>query len=288
MSTDSSQRRVRPRTKEAINATLAKVENRHAILERNVLIANLSVAPLDFIAEIIRDNHWGYLYNCACIVYPRLVGEFYGYLEMVQDEDLGIILQTKVQGHVIQIDPLVISDIIDVSILALFCVWTKSFMCNDAVNRDSTFRVMSEDSAFESEEFQVPCQPSGRCIIPSGRPSVYCSIRPDDVSFRPDIRQTSIIFPDGMLLPSGHLHRIEKLLCQLSPSGRFSSTSGRLSVLERFTDSFQAPRKGRSINHPDDVVSRPDAYLRKARIAVQNEPLGHLTVVVRTLVHRIW
>jgi hypothetical protein len=26
-----------------------------------------------------------------------------------------------------------------VSILALFCVWTKSLMCNDAVNRDSTF-----------------------------------------------------------------------------------------------------------------------------------------------------
>jgi hypothetical protein len=36
-----------------------------------------------------------------------------------------------------------------VSILAIFCVWTKSFMCNDAVNRDSTFRVMSEDSACE-------------------------------------------------------------------------------------------------------------------------------------------
>jgi hypothetical protein len=138
-----------------------------------------------------------------------------------------------------------------VSILALFCVWTKSLMCNDAVNRDSTFRVMSEDSAYESEEFQVPCQPSGRCVIPSGRPSVYCSIHPDDVSFRLDFRQTSIICPDNVLLPSGHLHRIEKLLCQLAPSGRFSSTSGCLSVLERFTDSFQVSRKGRSINRPD-------------------------------------
>jgi hypothetical protein len=63
-----------------------------------------------------------------------------------------------------------------VSILALFYVWTKSLMCNDAVNRDSTFRVMSEDSACKSEEFQAPCQPSGQCVIPSGRPSVYCSI----------------------------------------------------------------------------------------------------------------
>jgi len=108
------------------------------------------------------------------------------------------------------------------------------------------------------------------------------------MSFRPDIRQTSIICPDDVLLPSGHLHRIEKLLGQLAPSGRFSSTSGRLSVLKRFTDSFQVSRKGRSINRPDDVVSRLDAYLRKARITVQNEPSGHLTAVVRTLVHRIW
>jgi hypothetical protein len=144
-------------------------------------------------------------------------------------------------------------------------------MCNDTLNRDSTFRVMSEDSACESEELQVPCQPSGRCVIPSGRPSVYCSIRLDDVP-----------------LPSGHLHRIEKLLCQLAPSGRFSSTSGRLSVLERFTDSFQVSRKGRSINRQDDVVSRPDACLRKARITVQNGPSGRLTAVVQTLVHRIW
>jgi hypothetical protein len=143
-------------------------------------------------------------------------------------------------------------------------------MCNDAVNRDSTFRVMSEDSACESEEFQVPCQPFGRCVFPSGRPSVYCSIRPDDVSFRPDIRQTSIICPDDVILPSGHLHRIEKLRCQLAPSGRFSSTSRRLSILKRFTDSFQVSRKGRSINRLDDVVSRPDVCLRKARIAVQN------------------
>jgi hypothetical protein len=27
-----------------------------------------------------------------------------------------------------------------VSIFALFCVWTKSLMCNDAANRDSTFQ----------------------------------------------------------------------------------------------------------------------------------------------------
>jgi hypothetical protein len=133
-----------------------------------------------------------------------------------------------------------------------------------------------------------PVSRSDDQAIPSGRHSVHCSIRPDDVSFRPDIRQTSIICPNDVLLPSRHLHRIEKLLSQFAPSGRFSSTSRRLSVLERFTDSFQVSRKERSINRPDDVVSRPDAYLCKARIAVQNESSGHLTAVVRTLLHRIW
>jgi len=119
MSTSSSQFRVQQRMEEARVATLVKVENRQAIQERNVLRADVSVAPLDFIVEIIRDNHWGYLYNCACIVYPRLVREFYGYLEMVQDEDLGIILHTTVQGHVIRIDPQVINDILDVPILSI-------------------------------------------------------------------------------------------------------------------------------------------------------------------------
>jgi hypothetical protein len=40
----------------------------------------------------------------------------------------------------------------NVSIFALLCVWTKSLMCKDAANRDSTF---------QSEEIQVPYQPSG-------------------------------------------------------------------------------------------------------------------------------
>jgi hypothetical protein len=77
------------------------------------------VAPLDFTADIIRDSRWGCLYNCACTVYPRLVREFYGYLEVVQDEDHGIILQTYVQGHMLQIDPQVISDLIDVPVLPI-------------------------------------------------------------------------------------------------------------------------------------------------------------------------
>lgn len=93
--------------------------------------------------------------------------------------------------------------------------------------------------------------PSGRCVIPSGRHTVQHH-------------------SSGQRAPSVRtLYCIEKFMFQHAPFGRFSSTSRRLSVLERFTDSFQIPRNGRSINHPDDVVSRLDVCLHKARIAVQ-------------------
>jgi hypothetical protein len=70
-----------------------------------------------------------------------------------------------------------------VSILASFCVWTKSLKCKDAVNRDSTF---SESASQKKFKFPVS-RPDDRAI-PSGRPSVHYSIRPDDVSSRPDAR----------------------------------------------------------------------------------------------------
>jgi len=143
------------------------------------------------------------------------------------------------------------------------------------------FRVKSEEFQISLSAVRTMCHPirtpiclllhpSGRCVIPSGRQTVQ---------HHPSGRRDSSVRT---------LHCIEKLMCQFAPSRHFSSTSGRLSVLERFTNSFQVPRKGRSINRPDDVVYHPDAYLRKARIAVQNEPSRHLTAVVQTLVHSIW
>jgi len=100
MSAGSSQRRVCQRTEAGLAANRARIENRQAISERNVVRADVMVAPLDIIADIIQTYHWAYLYNCAYIVLPRLVREFYGNLEVVQDEDSGIILQSTVQGHV--------------------------------------------------------------------------------------------------------------------------------------------------------------------------------------------
>jgi hypothetical protein len=136
------------------------------------------------------------------------------------------------------------------------------------------FRVKSEEFRSSLSAVRTMCHPVQMPIC---------------LLLHPSGRQTIQHHPSGRRASSVRtLHCIEKFLCKLAPSGRFSSTSGCLSVLERFTDSFQVPRKGRSINRPDDVVYCSDAYLRKEIIAVQNEPSGHLTAVVRTLVHRIW
>jgi len=108
-----------------------------------------------------------------------------------------------------------------VSILASFCVWTKSHKCKDAVNSDSTFRVMLVVSTYKSEEFKFPVSRPDDRAIPSRRPSVHCSIRLDDVSSRPDARQTSIIRPDEVFIPSGH-HTVSRRFCaSLHPSRKF-------------------------------------------------------------------
>jgi hypothetical protein len=72
MSTDSSRLSVRQRTDEGLAANRARMEARQVIPEWNAVRANVLVAPLDFIDQIIRDNHWSYLYHYACLVYPQL------------------------------------------------------------------------------------------------------------------------------------------------------------------------------------------------------------------------
>jgi len=52
-------------------------------------------------------------------VLTRLVREFYAHLEVVQNEDSGVILQSTIAGHVIMVDPQVISQIIGVPVLQI-------------------------------------------------------------------------------------------------------------------------------------------------------------------------
>jgi len=103
---------------------------------------------------------------------------------------------------------------------------------------------------------------------PSGRRAILFGLQTDQAS---SFRTTC--------LSVWTLHCVEKVLSSLHPFGRFSSTSGRLSVLDQFQISFQVPRKGRLIN-------RLDARLLKARVVIQISPSGHLTAVVRTRVHQ--
>jgi hypothetical protein len=53
MSSGSSQHRARQRTEGGLAATRARVENKQAIPERSVVRADIMVAPLDIIYEII-------------------------------------------------------------------------------------------------------------------------------------------------------------------------------------------------------------------------------------------
>jgi len=98
---------------------LAKTMDRTVIAERNVIRSDIMVPPLDNIHAIIQTYNWGYLHNCACVVYSRLVKLFYDNLEVVQNDDRGLVLQSTVAGHIIIVDPKVISHIIRVPVLEI-------------------------------------------------------------------------------------------------------------------------------------------------------------------------
>jgi hypothetical protein len=66
---------------------------------------------------MLLENNWEYLYNCACPTFPRPVWEFYGNMIIIQEDDRGIIMQTMVRGQPIQIDPQLISAVIEVPML---------------------------------------------------------------------------------------------------------------------------------------------------------------------------
>jgi hypothetical protein len=117
MSAGSPQRRVRQRIDGELAALRAKIMNRSVIVKQNVVRADIMVAPLDSIHGIIQTYHRSYLHNCACVVLTRLVCLFYANLEVVQDDDHGLVLQSSVDGHIITVDPQVISQIIGVPVL---------------------------------------------------------------------------------------------------------------------------------------------------------------------------
>jgi hypothetical protein len=93
--------------------------DRNVIAEWNVVRTDIMVPPLDSIYETIQTYHWDYLYTCACIVLTRLVRLFYANMEVVQDDDCGVVLQSTVDGHIITVDPQIIRHFTVVPVLDL-------------------------------------------------------------------------------------------------------------------------------------------------------------------------
>jgi len=119
MSAGSPQCRVRQRIVEDQAALQAKTIDHTVIAERNVIRSDITVPPLDSIHDIIQIYHWGYLHTYACVVYTSLLKLFYANLEVVQDDDHGLVLQSIVDGHIITVDPQIISHFIRAPVLEI-------------------------------------------------------------------------------------------------------------------------------------------------------------------------
>jgi hypothetical protein len=91
--------------------------DRPVIGERNVVRSNIMVAPLDSNHDTIQTYYLGYLHNCACVLYTRLVRLFYANLKVVQDDDCRVVLQSTMDGHTITVDTQIISQFLGVLVL---------------------------------------------------------------------------------------------------------------------------------------------------------------------------
>jgi hypothetical protein len=108
---------VRQRTKELVADKRHRMQTRQVLSKRNLFRPDLSDPVLLPIGQVLLENQWEYLYNYACLAFPRLVREFYGNMIIFQDNDRGLIMQTMVRGQPIQIDPQLISAVIGVPVL---------------------------------------------------------------------------------------------------------------------------------------------------------------------------
>jgi hypothetical protein len=123
--------------------------------------------------------------------------------------------------------------------------WTKSLVCKDDVSQG--FHYSDNSALVVSQEKPVPCQPSGRRTIPSGRSSVHISSHPDDVPYRLDTRQTKHHSSGRRGFPSGPFTISRSFCSSLHPFERLSSPSGRRSVIDQLQNFFPSSNKGRLI-----------------------------------------
>jgi hypothetical protein len=154
-------------------------------------------------------------------------------------------------------------------------------MCNDTANRDSTFQ--SEVRRISKFPVSRPDDVSSRLdahlsTIPSVQTTCH-SVRTSDRQASP-VRTTCFFRLDTYIVSRSFCASLLRLDVSAAHPDSYQFSNGSL-ILSKF--------KKRKINQPSGRCGIPSVvYLRKARIAVQNEPSRHLTAVVRTLVQRIW
>jgi hypothetical protein len=107
-----------------------------------------------------------------------------------------------------------INDLINfVSILASFCVWTKSLKCKDAVNKDSTIQ------SLQVRRIKVPCQPSGRSSHPVRTPICPLFHPSRRRVYRPDLldRPASSVWTKYSFCPDPILYREVSMPASIHP-----------------------------------------------------------------------
>jgi hypothetical protein len=139
----------------------------------------------------------------------------------------------------------------------------------------------SDNSALlASQEKLVPCQPFGRCAIPSGRSFVHSSIRPEDVPYHPDARQTKASSVRTTWISVRTSSASRSFCSGLHRSGCLSSPIRQLLVIE-LQISFQVQMR-------EDYCNRPDELIHKVRIAIQIKPFGCQSGIAQTRALQIW
>jgi hypothetical protein len=144
-------------------------------------------------------------------------------------------------------------------------------VCKDALNRDSTIQsdVRRFCTAYKPEEFgslstvRTMCHPVQTFIYPL---------------FHLSRRRG---FPSGPFTVS------RGFCSSLHPFGHLSSPFGRLSVIDQLQILSKINLREDCFNCPDDVDSRPDVLIHKARIVIQISSTGRHSALVQTRVQQL-
>jgi hypothetical protein len=142
--------------------------------------------------------------------------------------------------------------IIPVSILASFCVWTKSLKCKDAINRDST--IQSDVRRFCLQVRRISSSLSAVWTIEPSHPDDHLSLfYPPGQRAIPSEppRQISIIHPDAILYREGSIQLASVQMFQQHVRTPLSTLS--------VSDFFPSSKKGK-INQPSGRCGIPSGH----------------------------